>query len=67
MLRKLIILKMFRIYIADDTWILLSSGDQNYERVQFTVTGDNFRFKLKACSDVWITLSKIPGDFAIYR
>ena len=44
-----------------------SSGDENYERIQFTVMGDNYRFRVKACADVWITLSKIPGEFGVSR
>ena len=52
---------------ADDVWVLQSSGDQNYERVEFTVTSDNFRFRVKACSDVWVTVTAIPGDYAVSR
>ena len=53
--------------VVDDLWVLQSSGDQNYERIQFTVTADNFRFRALACSDVWVTISKIPGDYAVSR
>ena len=50
-------------YFSEDTYIVTTSSELNYDQYWITVTGEHsFVFKVMACHDVHLAIGAVPGN-----